>query len=146
MTQLITSTKTALWRPTIGKQLQRQWICQVFQIISFSALPVSFLIPINHLADVCKKRWKNLRDNYVKQKNAEKEAKKSGSACNPNKNKWIHMDAMDSFMSNHIKHRRQANPFVQILNFLNCLCLTLDHVAIFRFLFPNQYRRPLRLC
>ena len=63
----------------------------------------------------CKKKWKNLRDNYTRLKASAKDLQRSGSAATYN-GKWIPMDAMDAFMQFHIKHKALVS--------FHCCCLS----------------------
>ena len=51
--------------------------------------------------DVCRRKWKSLRDRYMKEKRSEKEAKKSGSAAGTSK-KWkffVVLSFLDPFVT-----------------------------------------------
>ncbi|KAL3056870.1 hypothetical protein OYC64_007364 [Pagothenia borchgrevinki] len=60
--------------------------------------------------EVCRKKWKSLRDTYVKERKREKEEKRSGSAAGTNK-KWRY-SAVLSFLDPFVTPRKTTSNMV----------------------------------
>ncbi|XDV26171.1 hypothetical protein PO909_029947 [Leuciscus waleckii] len=65
-----------------------------------------------HLADVCKKKWKGLRDTFKKNKNREKEASRSGAGLGVHKH-WKY-SAIMSFLTPFLEFRESSSNFSRI--------------------------------
>lgn len=94
-------------KPWLYDSAHKDYRDSVLAANTWQAIGATMQVP----GEACKKRWKNVRDTYAKQKAVHSGGVKSQSASKY-LTKWKHLDAMNAFMSNHVKRRNSfANAY-----------------------------------